>query len=364
MHQQLTISHSVLYSIRPVTTSDELCRHDIRIKRSTQGLQLTWPQSIHYHSGFFDPIVQTSANVSVVATPPQPSSQCQRFDTYNGARLDGSVGQYLDREQVRHVVGDEIRLLDLKPGKADTPLRGVLRKVSLSEYREYACEPLSYTWEDHPTDTSSRDDPDVDMHLVDNTGHTYGYIALQTNCAKALYRIRHDEDQHARVENLRTIWVDAICINQDDMEEKKQQVAMMHRIYARRHTVIAYISHKSAEHGSCTAVSLLRHPSSLSADALSTHHLSILDNLVRRPYFQRMWIVQECLLAESLTLICGPDEVTISEFTKTLLELLLNLKDLVQVPAWLQHSLQMRRTEERGTSASLRASTAVASPNP
>lgn len=293
-----------------------------------ESLHLTWPKSVDFHSDITHPIIKASSTSSAsgAAAHRQTSSKCE---TYNDIPLR-ALGE------AQELFGDEIRLLDLHPGEAGMPLIGEIRKVRLSGYDVY--EPLSYTWEDHPTDVSRQDDVDLHPCLFLKENHE-GEIKLQTNCAKALSRIRYIKD-------IRTIWVDSICINQKDPVERSQQVALMGRIYARPHTVIAYVGHRSEEHHSHAAMSLLRNPKTLNAGTLDERQRSSIDHFVRRPYFQRMWIVQECSLATSLKLICGPDEVDISNFTLTSLGMLTASKRTA-IPAWLKHSVQTRMPRQK-----------------
>lgn len=288
----------------------------------TRSLRLTWPTFIDYHSDLVDPTIEGGSSTPRDPDQHSTSSKC---NYYNGIPLE-LLGE------AQNLYDDEIRVLDLRPDPPDMPLIGALRKIRLSGHDEY--EPLSYTWEDHPTDVT-KDENDIHPFLY--LDHTYGapgaYIELQTNCARALYRIRDDRD-------IRTIWVDAICINQADLVERSRQVSLMERIYARPYTVVAYVGHESQEQHSHMAMWLLNHPTILNTGTLDDHQLSSISHFVRRPYFQRMWIVQECALATSLKLICGPDEVYISEFSHTSLERLVAAQREV-IPDWLHHSRQI-----------------------
>lgn len=292
-----------------------------------ESLRLAWPSFIRYHSDLADPI---SEGPSSFRDSEQRSSSSKCND-YNGMRL-GFMGD-------AQVLGDdEFRLLDLHPGEPDMPLIGALRKVRLSGHDVY--EPLSYTWEDHPTDVT-KDGNDIHpfLFLHDNYD-AEACIQLQTNCARALCRIRDD-----RV--IRTVWVDAICINQSDLAERSRQVSLMERIYSRPHTVVVYVGHESKEHHSHMAMRLLNNPEMLNAGPLDDLQRSSIHHFVNRPYFRRMWIVQECALATSLKLICGPDEVYISEFTRTSLEILVAARQEQVIPAWLKHSRQMPLSTKR-----------------
>lgn len=284
-----------------------------------EGLQLARPKFITYHSAV-DPSVETPPNSSDTAAQRQTSSG---YETYNGIPLR-TLGK------AQNLIEDGIRLLDLFPGIPGAPLMGSLRKVKLSGHHVY--EPLSYTWEDHPTDVTSQGDGVVHPVLFLDYDPCV-YIDLHINCARALHRIRD-------IATIRTFWVDAVCINQDNLDERSQKVALIHRIYTRPLTVVAYVGHKSKEHHSSTAMWLLKHPATLNAGMLNDCQSSSIDYFILRPYFQRMWIVQECALATSLRLICGPDEVVISKFTHITLDMLVASKRTA-IPAWLKHSLQL-----------------------
>jgi hypothetical protein len=108
------------------------------------------------------------------------------------------------------ITGDSagIRVLDLHPG-AGTKLRATLRVVSLNAKPQY--EALSYTWGARGSTV---------VILNDNCP-----ASTTNNLANALRRLR-------RRSGKRTLWVDAICINQADTAERSRQVALMGRIYS------------------------------------------------------------------------------------------------------------------------------------
>lgn len=300
---------------------------------ASDGLRLTWPKFFQYHTNFSDTGTGLSDGPSATATerPPVPKPA-----TYNGIPLEClGKAQYLS--------DSEIRLLDLLPGPPGTTLQGQLRKVSLSDHPVY--EPLSYTWADHPTDVAKPDASNVttpDECDVLYLEREEQFISIGRNCAIALQRIRETEQ-------IKTIWVDAICINQDDEAEKKQQIGRMDKIYNWPLTVIVYVGHQSREHASHEAMQQLKYPMRLKAGTLDQYEVTNINHLISRPYFKRMWVVQECVLAKSLRLICGPDEVFISNFGRTTLEVLEG-PQIIARPDWLKHSRQTL-AEEQATPA-------------
>lgn len=125
----------------------------------------------------------------------------------------------------------EFRLLRLHPGKEDTEISCDLEVADLENSLPY--EALSYTWGDPKgpeCDIPCRGDLKADYYIkVHGKGFRVGY-----NLMSAL--------QHLRLETSpRIMWIDAICINQTDNEEKSYQVRSMHKIYSLATGVIAWI---------------------------------------------------------------------------------------------------------------------------
>jgi len=94
----------------------------------------------------------------------------------------------------------------------------------------------------------------------------------------------------------RTLWADALCINQTDNEEKSRQVRLMAQIYGKAARVLAYLGDDAD--GSERAQLLIERMASrilfdkgpegaLARQALKAEDLSPVAALVRRPWFQR-----------------------------------------------------------------------------
>ena len=93
---------------------------------------------------------------------------------------------------------------------------------------------LSYSWGNHPADASlsisTSDDPEVDR-----TG-----LSVSSDLLCAIQNIK-------RINSLRWLWVDAICINQANNEEKSDQVTMMKTIYAAANRVYVWLGNAIAD---------------------------------------------------------------------------------------------------------------------
>jgi hypothetical protein len=114
--------------------------------------------------------------------------------------------------------GRYTRIVSLLPGAWDEPISCELKVVSLDDEPEY--QTLSYVW----------GDPNIKTPIK-----LYGYeLEVTENLGFALCRLR-------RARNVRTIWIDALCINQTDDDEKSHQVAMMGDIYERSTEVLLWM---------------------------------------------------------------------------------------------------------------------------
>ena len=121
-----------------------------------------------------------------------------------------------------------IRVLDVQ-GRLTTdqengPIQPTLRVIDLEQHADFSA--LSYVW--GPQATAS--------HLVDCGGVV---IAITKNCYSAL------KDLHGRLGPF-TIWIDAICINQNDITEKSYQIALMGSIYSHAATVFVWLGEGEA----------------------------------------------------------------------------------------------------------------------
>jgi hypothetical protein len=120
-----------------------------------------------------------------------------------------------------------IRLLDLdavvnpdgaSPGSA---LKGTLRVVNLDAARPFVA--LSYVW--GTKEAYSR------HKIICQPAHE---LDLTANCYEALWHIR-------KIFGRTTIWVDSICINQDDDDEKISQLQLMEDIYSQAEAVYIWL---------------------------------------------------------------------------------------------------------------------------
>ena len=209
----------------------------------------------------------------------------------------------------------EIRLLRLQPGVFKDHISLDLRHDTLSAESIVHYEALSYVW----GDTTSL----VDVTVL-RAGKPPQRLRITQSLAAALRHLRHEREA-------RTLWVDAICINQNSIPERNQQVPLMSDIYRRATRVLAWLGPE--EDGSSHALEYMKLlASSVVVDwgAFSikkspsyTGDLHWLDStspvlripkpecdflarLFRRQWFERVWIRQEASLNAANTLVfCG-----------------------------------------------------------
>lgn len=153
----------------------------------------------------------------------------------------------------------------------------------------------------------------------------------------------------------RTLWIDAICINQDDHEERNQQVQMMSRVYTRAKEVCIWLGEDSDE--SKTAIDFIHHEimqlknfDTLCSDKKYTGKWRALMMLMQREWFSRRWVVQEIALASNARIYCGPDSISWKELavavelfvevetaTHRLSEIMKKDEKFLHVPGWFEH---------------------------
>lgn len=107
-------------------------------------------------------------------------------------------------------------------------------------------------------------------------------------------------------DSARAIWVDAICINQGDINERNHQVHIMRRIYSRAASVIVWLGSESKP--SRAAMDLIIECNRTGTDKLLDYKedaLRGLSDLFLRSWWRRIWIVQEVVAARELVIMCG-----------------------------------------------------------
>jgi hypothetical protein len=183
-------------------------------------------------------------------------------------------------------------------------------------------EALSYAWGSaiNPETAYVERQETTNDHIVSQST-----LELGQNLATALRHLRY-------LDKPRVLWVDAICIDQQNNPERDQQVQRMREIYMYADRVVVWLglsSEKSAlalrtlEHiGNQVEVtrnhSILPSPDCTVPHLVSTVELpfdegvwqAILD-ILERPWFERVWIVQEIQLGSPTSVVqCGEYQIS------------------------------------------------------
>jgi hypothetical protein len=217
--------------------------------------------------------------------------------------------------------GDSFRVIELLPGNVDAPIACRLSECRLS------CKPvydaLSYEWGD-PAEKA--------WLLVDMFK-----FRVRLNLWRFLEQLRRSGDDEPDTGEVvqNNFFIDAVCIDQENVDERNVQVALMSKIYAGTDTVHIWLG--AAADGSdevldaCLSGGLRRLTERARLDAMpeqntgEAHRIcrgrkankvvkyKTLDELplesvfalLSRTYWERVWIIQELLFAQSLELYCG-----------------------------------------------------------
>jgi hypothetical protein len=159
---------------------------------------------------------------------------------------------------------DTIRLVVLQPSNSeDAEIDCEIRRVKLSENPQY--EALSYAWGTHDTDV-----------VISANGRI---ATIWENLSFCLRRLRSSDTP-------RTLYIDALCINQTDLNEKNHQVKLMGQIFRTAQRVLVWLG-EAADH-SDELFDYLKH---LKATVNSSRkHGSMIqakDQLFKRSYWSR-----------------------------------------------------------------------------
>ncbi|KAF1846021.1 HET-domain-containing protein [Cucurbitaria berberidis CBS 394.84] len=169
-----------------------------------------------------------------------------------------------------------IRLLKIiapiSPSEFWGPLSCEIKTVNMESAPPYFA--LSYTWGD-------LGDPTYIIHI------NGGAYRVKKNLYHFLCYFRGDSRYHGTY-----LWIDQICINQSDLDERSYTVRFMPTIYWRSTCVITWLGIDTD-----TVAAALDFAATRSADALTV--------LLSNRYFTRLWIVQEVLLAREVHVLAG-----------------------------------------------------------
>lgn len=206
--------------------------------------------------------------------------------------------------------GSQIRLLRLLPGPRNTELEGSLDIRDLTVRNSSTAllapdyEALSYYWGEKDTKN-----PDGLYIKLLESNQSYRKF-IRPNLESALRQLRSPNYD-------RYLWVDALCIDQASKEEKNVQIPRMHEIYNKAKCVCIWLGEE--RDNSDNAMAFVKRLLDLDAfgrmqSPEEARQWVDFATLLRRPWFNRRWIVQELAVARAARLYCGKRELDWREF--------------------------------------------------
>ncbi|KAI3324016.1 heterokaryon incompatibility protein-domain-containing protein [Xylariaceae sp. AK1471] len=201
------------------------------------------------------------------------------------------------------------RVLIIEPGTCDDPMRCTLEPMEILGIREQnestlakrpLFEALSYTWGNATT-----------CRTIECNGKDFG---VTHNLFDALINIRLSDKS-------RKIWIDALCINQENNTERSQQVQYMYRIYRAATQVIVWLGNEADDSDFIMQTMAFLGSRGKRATIMRRDHnheclvqlarlIKGIEILTKRPWFFRSWIRQEVAAASKVIVRCGSREVT------------------------------------------------------
>lgn len=209
-----------------------------------------------------------------------------------------------------------IRLAQILPGIGNKGIAINLVDSFISGANQLPYDALSYTWGDGARNK--------------NISCNGKRLAVTQTLVEALHRFR-DPD------NIVTLWIDQICVCQDRVKERNQQVKLMGQIFKGARKVVVWLGedYNDSRAGMQLAKQLLsiaryQPISGLSPADLEMHGLPrqghkrwiALSAILRRPWFWRTWVVQEVVLNPNVEIVLGAATLSWDELESivTLLE--------------------------------------------
>jgi hypothetical protein len=163
-----------------------------------------------------------------------------------------------------------IRIFELLPSALKwSGIQTSLRAVPLDDVPIY--EALSYTW-----------GTERPVHRICCNGQAF---AIRPNLFQALRRLRYRTKP-------RVLWIDAICIDQDNTDEKNLQIPLMRRIYMSASQVLVWLGEEAND--SPKAMALMRKLSKIDEDDFGGNSRALLfrepSGSIFMPAFLRNWL--------------------------------------------------------------------------
>ncbi|TVY54787.1 Heterokaryon incompatibility protein 6 OR allele, partial [Lachnellula suecica] len=189
---------------------------------------------------------------------------------------------------------DSIRLILIHPpsnSQSADDIHCTLQHATLSSFKDditlhYSA--LSYVWGD--------EDHQAKIHIDGEE------ISITVNLFQALRSIRHASKDVL-------LWVDAVCINQQNIPERNRQVHSMGSIFAGAQNTLIYLGEPDEK--SDQVIQSLKNAGTdleqVPDDYTLREHVA--SSILSRPWFRRVWVLQELILSRNPIICIGQSQV-------------------------------------------------------
>ncbi|PMD47010.1 HET-domain-containing protein [Hyaloscypha variabilis F] len=195
----------------------------------------------------------------------------------------------------------EVRVLVLCEGRDDSPVECSMKTISLFDGAA-SFNALSYVWGD------ANDTTTIIVNQL--------LITVPKSLANCLQNLRHYTASHTKLlnQNPQTIWADAVCINQQDLLERSQQVQMMDDIYSSARNVVIWLG-EGTEYTDyafdlMNSTAFRERLKDLKISNRRPFEEEIMVDVIfkqvlcKRKWWQRLWVRQEFVLATKEPVFC------------------------------------------------------------
>ncbi|KAF1974992.1 HET-domain-containing protein [Bimuria novae-zelandiae CBS 107.79] len=200
-------------------------------------------------------------------------------------RLQNTPYKY---DNLNYSLGQEMRLCVLFPGRVSDDIEMDLVHVNIQIHGNHhpPYEAISYAW-------ATQDGDDALSQTVYCQG---GVISVTKTCEAALRCLR-------RQGRKRHLWVDAVCIDQNNVKERNHQVGFMGTIFANASQVVIYLG--SGNEASDRILDYLNDNRDAFTNIRRDRIAGIVKDFLNYRWFDRVWVLQEIALAQLATIIAG-----------------------------------------------------------
>ena len=247
--------------------------------------------------------------IAPVVLPPQPEGSDEK--EYSAAAVSEPTETY----RYTHLKPWQTRVLRLHPSNCpsdgrEVPLSADLLVVTVSDAEDFLVESTGATIE-YTALSYSWGRPVLSKTLICNGMG----LPISGSNAAALVALRDPTEPTY-------LWIDAICINQEDALEKSAQVSRMLKIYEKAQSVAVWLGEPDAD--SLLAFASIHGITELQEEVSKfgeTTHVPLcwdrmksifgaLLSLYNRPWLRRTWVRQEIFGARRLVIHCGSQQTS------------------------------------------------------